>query len=469
MKITRFILREMGSYSPVVQRPYAATVNDRSTAIIGELTENGSNLTSGVLAYTGVLKPDANLGAVSDIANGWGTRRYAFILEVQISQSPTIVVEEVLQGWTDHNEGISMTGAIDRNMRLFFNSKMTKRVMSTHGRYGHGLATSINDACQFLNRPQCKNLVDAPSMARPQDIFSATSVTSYGDSIAGDYGYFDARTSMVSPLHLSRRTNALPGAYLSRTFKAYKSAVASQYGDEDLEDVASTAKREVMEPSINQSTALTELSIISNLRENGSVTYGELVTANPYLDEITEVYRENMNLSRRGDGLPWDGRDAATMCATMLAQAMPVLLMESMYAGTEVHITNETFDSNFVATCSNLVPYSTDIPIDTHYHNFIAKLAHEVAPSVLSHPQQTINVDINSMMFGETYINISLDGGPKELFIFPTFCDTLSTPVIASRDHVRLFGADVIYLADNLTNFEKPVISQRLNTHGDGL
>jgi hypothetical protein len=68
-----------------------------------------------------------------------------------------------------------------------------------------------------------------------------------------------------------------------------------------------------------------------------------------------------------------------------------------------------------------------------NYENFIYRFNTEVMYDLTFGNQDIYQLEMQADMFGDTFISLSLNGGPMVPYNTPSFCDSLMTPVITGN------------------------------------
>lgn len=481
MKIRRLFFREMGTYSDIYSRPYATDVSGRVLSQFDEITRGGQDIQPTVLSglATRILRPtsDVSLENRIQIANGWGTKRFMFIMEAEVHRSSTTVTVEVITGYTDHDDRFTRSGSIDPDTVLYFNSAFTLRTMEVLGGRGRQEQSLIQDSIQIVSRRTMADYgrhsrsVGTVTM-RPEDLFIAQTRLPEFEELSNDEGYRDMRTAMERPLKASRRENTISANYLCKSVAAYRDSGETDFlGDEDIDQRLISARGRVKEPLLQQRRAFEQLARETQIMESGMVTYGELLAMNPDLDRIAEISFNDprVSIDYRSQSAEWNGRNSESIAATIIAHAIPNLLMECMYSSATIVSTNMTRSGQFESTVPMLHPFAAGGDIDENYNRLISKINHELMPGLVLNEYMTVDVSIRSAIYGDTVIDISLDGKPHEHFVFPSFCDSLATPVIADdQHHLYTLAQDIIGITDQLGHIDHSPAPQPTIYQGHG-
>lgn len=468
MKVRRLFFREMGTYSDLFISPYVTEGDGSVVRDLDELTMGGRQIAPSLISgiSSRILRPSSKIDRDRDriiIPNGWNTRRFMFIMEVEIARSASSVSVEIITGYTEHTDVITRSKNIDEDTVLRFNGMYTVRTMQVYGSRGAQESTTICDPIQLVNRRRKPsfglnrdgNGDDTVRMC-PEDLFTIKTQVPEFEELANADGYTDTRGTIMRALSASRRENNLSSHYLTRALTAARDSQDDGFiGDDDGENSRFVRARGlVREPLLNNRPSMAKLADETAILDSGYVTYGELLSMDPGIDRIVQV---NFNddrtsyIDHRNESEEWSDRTTERMCATIIAHAIPNLLMETMYAHTKLISTNLTPSGRFETVATKLHPYMEGADLDENYNRLISKIDNELMPGLLLNDQMVVDVTIECAIYGDTIIDISIDGGRAEHFVFPSFCDSLAALTVSdSRDDLHLLANDIIGIGDQL-------------------
>lgn len=470
MKVRRLFFREMGTYADLYTRPYSTEGDGTIVRDLDEATMGGRHIAPSVISglATRILRPTADVdrrhGRI-EIPNGWSVRRFMFIMEVEVSRGSNSISVEIITGYTEHNEVITRSQNISEDTILRFNGMYTVNTMQVFGRYGAQEQTSIREPIQLVSRRRKPSYGiggggdnDTVRMC-PEDLFTIKTQVPEFDELAHVEGYTDTRGTIMRPLAASRRENNLSANYLTRALEAARDSHEQDFlGDEDESDRMVRARGKVREPLLQNRRSFARLAEETSIMDSGYMTYGELLAMDPDLDRIVEIsFNDDRKsfIDHRNNSENWDERTTEAICATIVAHSIPNLLMECMYAHARIESTNMTFSGRFESVAVKLHPYMEGVDLDENYNHLMSKINTELLPGLILNDSQLVDVTIECAIYGDTVVEISIDGGRKERFVFPTFCDALAAPTVAdSRDRLHVLANDIIGIGDQLGQYD---------------
>lgn len=465
MKVKRIVFREMGEYNDMSLRPFNTNFDSVKINTLAEATEGGRHLTANTLAglSIGMLQPSAKSHGVAPIASGWGEQRMMFLMEVEIQADPKSRITEVISGYTDYFGASALDSRkvkLDERMRLYFNSTFHVRQLMAFGGRGNEWRGNIFDSAQVVTRQKVSDLsrfdgVGTMTM-RPEDVITRANVSEEYRDIAGAAGFRDTRAEFDRrALKFSKRDNTQSAAYLSRTLSALRDSDDDDYLGTKESVKLSAARGQVRERLISNDKVFEELAADTAIMNDGFVEWGELLAMNPNIDEIADVWFQDKRaggIHRRGDSENWGGSDNETMAATIVANTIPAYLIDAMYAEIDFTCTNDTRGGVWETRVAKLIPFIPETDVQENYHHLIARIEHELMPEILFNKMMAVFVRVHSSLYGDTTIDIAFDSGEEARFVYPSFCDSVASPIITnSRDVIDTMAHDVTEIHRQLT------------------
>lgn len=487
-RILGLTLFPVKGYNDVYRRSYNTYIDQSVENKLDEVTQGGTvlnNVSIGEIASQ-VLQPGAQVEQRSNIVHGWQTPRYRFILKVEEMGMGGSVNIGFYVGHTEHSEGVIFHGTrnstFDPNMMFFINSVNRVRV-STFTQNGQQFKNlKAEDSQQFLFSNGAIADLQTGNMGsykmRPQDLFQAQSLL---NRLSQD-GLLDANTIDTTGAimgiggDLSSRSNNDPTNYLTKTLKAYRYANDQNDGYEsDTEDLYQTATTLVKEQSIWNNPFISQMSNHSyNIAANGQFSWNELLRICPHLDQITQVVVPNdvsgniayntsatinsntlngANLWSNENTEHWQGSTNETIAGYMISQALPAMMLEKLIASIRFRMTNQTMTGEIqhsVDAISAVDPAVAHL-MPRHAEMLMDRLRIETLGAVTLNGSLPFDCLVDCSIFGDTFIQISINGGPHTPLLMPTFADNAAAPVITtSMDNYNKVSNDIVNLARKL-------------------
>lgn len=461
--ITKLLFTPTGTYNDQFLRPFylGDNVDLQTMSILQEVTQGGRKINPGVLSpYSGqLLKPSADLTHQIQIANGYGEQRLRFMMEVESVAMGANLISYVT-GWTDYpgyHRVDSQKIVIDPNMKLYFNNTVTLQ-HSNYGDAAGAVRSNVIDTSHLLfgkyNPSFNTDQSQVAMTTRPEDIFSIMEVSMQ----SGGQQYSDGRLLFADLLpKKSRRSNELTNNYLSTVLSNYRDSVTNAAGGmATAQDAMSFAIGNVAESVINEDPLFHAICRTLSFGEDGSITYGALCTVSPGLDYVTGVAGGESKyvqaLHQRGAGTA--NLNSATpecLAATTVAREVPAIMSDLMLTGLMFTATNDTYGGAYeVEIAPNYLSFAK-MDMTRYIEMFKQRLIGTVLQGLSNNRMTKFNMSVQVDMFGEIYVNISLNGGPITPHCFTAFDDASKAPVMSyNQDAVFALVNDFDTIANNL-------------------
>lgn len=475
-------------YNDVYRRSYNTYIDQAVENKLDEVTQGGTilnNVTIGEIASQ-VLQPSAQVEQRSNIVHGWQTPRYRFILKVEEMGVGGSVNIGYYVGHTEHSEGVIFHGtresSFDPNMMFFINSVNRVRIsnFSQNGRSFKNVKAEESQQFLFSNGA-IANLQTGNMGAykmRPQDLFQAQSLLNRlsQDNLL-DTNTIDTTGAIIGiGGDISSRSNNDPTNYLTKTLKAYRYASDQNSGYEsDTEDLYGTAVSLVKEQNIYNNPFISQMSNYSyNIAANGQFSWKELLGICPHLDQITQVVLPNdvsnniayntsatlnanvlngANIWSNENTEHWQGSTNETIAGYMISQALPAMMLEKLIATIRFRMTNQTMTGEIQHSVDSISAIDQDVAhlMPKHAEMLMDRLRIETLGAVTMGGMMPFDCLVDCSIFGDTFIQISINGGPHTPLLMPTFADNAASPVVtSSMDNYNKVSNDIVNLARKL-------------------
>lgn len=471
MNITNLAFMDTGTYDQMFLRPYEILENRRGLESLQIATNGGTNITaSSVAGVAGsVLRPAAQPIAAVQIANGWGTKRYRFFMEITTDDFTGTQSVQYVTGYTDYT-GVSPQGNVDPNMRLHIASVIRMKTLAVPTNMGLVNQMSLRDSAHVMSYNQIPGVNFNPmtpqlNLQRPQDLCQTVQTSEYR-RVSNEF--FDPRTSFTdAKVKLSRRQNSLAPKYLSDVLKA--GVMSLNQADESSSEIQlwGQAAGYVNETPYTENDVLFELHRKTSFNEGDSVTYGELKYLCPHLERVTHYFPvKTMVQQQMEQGIPapyvgtytqghesgWGGVDNETLWAQILSNSVPALMMECMLKETFFTLHNHTLDNSLSLTFTQAVPMGRHLNSAQLLETFAYRLQHDFVRDLLAGDPRPFHIEGLFDILGESRLTIGIAGGHKKSFATPTFADNLFPPVLTlGQERVNALSDTVEYMVSNLT------------------
>lgn len=455
IRVVRALFLETGTYDQQYLRPYQTHVDSNIALRMGEVISNNGGkdvLIPGDIAglATSILSPQAAPGAAVAMPNGYGVKRFRFLIEVEFLRGNTTTVKEIISGYTD-TAGVSITGNRDQNMRMYFNNVFTVRtVTDPSGR----VMSNVEETSQVLTSPPILGQVQSMGLdpfspngngmiytQSPQDVMDMLSTESLGSVINESVGF------RINRVKKSNRGNTVPSMFLSKAISGiWQGHKTKDAGDNDYMQVFAHetntydhAKSIVREASITSDTVFSRIWLETSYPKTSSVSYNELCSIMTGLDQVAEFRIsggvQSRNVVQAGMGASWQSSTSESVVATTVAQAIPSIMMQNFIH--RIHFVATNISGQLVIGPVE----ATDVPLALfnvpNFQNYIQRFIDRAIIelfSPLSHNNQVqLTVRVNCNVLGDTLVSVTYAGGPTIDYFAPTFADHLISPVLTDN------------------------------------
>lgn len=391
-----------------------------------------------------IIKPKAESSGPAIIANGWEEKRFRFYMEVELTRTAYSSTYLMITGFTDYT-GVSASGAIDPNMRLYFNNivQYTDSVFRNDAQGFVGTNRTTQNNSQIIQPLIHTSGVPYSNRVRPQDVVSNMALmdmTNDSDLVANTIG------SMSSAAQASR-ARQLPSTYISNVLNASITAGDMVDSLANTFDSGEQAYYKEMigrlrENGFSSNPFLSSLQTSTNYIHSGSVTWAELAALYPEINEptVTEVqfvkalpdYRMHTEHLR---GISYENQAIA-----IIQNILPAIMTLNMIHQASFMLTNETVDGFHKYIPTSIIPMTDKINVPVKMKSFEEQIIHQLAPAIAGGNGFSYTVQISANSLTEMLVNIRLNGNHAVEVAVPLYADsTFSCFGYATRhelDHI---------------------------------
>jgi hypothetical protein len=473
-EILQALFIETGTYNDMTIRPYQTAGDQSHIQEMQRLTEYGRHLSPSALCgiATQVLRPSAQSHSMAMIDNGWQEPRFRFIIKVrEVDNHQGLTTIKILQGYTSH-VGLSMHGAVDPNMLLYFNNVVVLRqvmVNSPSGNYVTSHVASADHLLRGVYRPTFTAEPEMTYLMRPEDVFTAIS----RQMLVGE-DIMDLRLGFAeSAMKKSRRRNGSAAHYLNDVMVNYRDSLDySEFGS-PLSNFAENARGNLIEGSSDQDPFLRLLKNQSvNFTNNGGIAYSELCYIFPEFDHVAtlipakKIQIQNSGFANHQAGQTeyWTSANNETVWATILSQSVPALMMDLMLSRIAFTATNRTIGTDYFVEVADPCSFADGIDLSPYIATFKSRMVNEVLRGLSSNNLIDFAIQMVCDVLGETRINVRIAGGLLTEFVTPSCCDGLFSPVLASTyEQVETLSYDIQNMASSVAEMQSPPMYNNTN------
>lgn len=441
VEVIAMYLNETGTYNDMVQRNYKANLShDSINDIVAQVARN--NLTTSGTSMTGlassVIDIDGRGGNQIYIPNGWGTKRFRFILQTRETSMkfPGVTYYTYLQGFSDFMDVSIQSSQINPDTNFFINSflRIQENVVQTPN--GPQLMHRVHSKGQLLNGTLVanQNVSGMTHFMRPMDMYGA--VQTLADRELATADVIDMRNCSIGGSNsvMNNYQNNTASHYLSRLLSPFttslkQAAHAPGYGS--VYDVA-LGHATSQEPTAydNPMIFLIERNFgrpgspFFNLKELSSLDsqLGQKVIYTP-----TDVNFSN-GLATRGMSADWNNALPETILATKLANCIPGVLWSNFIGMASFGLTNALGGGRVALAMEMVRPITKYSPPETAAA-FYTELEEVIARDISYNNQIMFDVKVNVSILGDIQLQVSVNGGPMTLYVAPAFSSGTINPM----------------------------------------
>jgi len=446
VKINRMLLvTTRDSYKNIYQRSFNLngdinTLNKMSAVFSNSGVGNNSSISDVIAAQT--MAEAINIASmplgIANIPNGWGTQRLRFILEVESYTGPMTIVS-YLQGFSEYHDP-SFTGKVDPTMKFYINS-ITNVIKTLDPVTGQMVITPKNTLNIITDLSGNKNYTEVErfddfKLARPIDIMSTYGVLEkYGDMNGETYNH----TGVVNSLtETSRRANNDPIKYMTSTLNSYIESKSLTGLTSNIGDISNTACGILNEESVINIPFMFLISRLTNDISPSSFNLNVLNRIDGLVSHKINLIDNVNDLGNIPTNYKLDSDITADMLqptvetikSTTFAQSLNSAMLDNLLSNVSLSITNSSGQPVVVITDAK--SFIEGINISKFVNNLVSRIKNIILPKITDNNQTIVEIHAHSDILGDTSLTISINMSPSEIYRFPTFADSLYSPVVTN-------------------------------------
>ena len=463
MSVKKLLLQETGTYNEQYRRPYVTNLSGETRNDILEAVEGKNNITAASLSNVsmGFIAPAANWEAQVVIPNGWNTPRLRFILEVYIENNMGMGITEYITGYTEYSDQ-SLRNRIDPKMMFFINNISQTKTVTNNTPLGNQSYQSLIDSSHVLVNNNFSSMFDTAKVysLKPESIIQDIDTQSLGMHV-NDMVY-NTTTSFVKtqPAKANRKNNIAP-IYIASLLDGYLQSSRAE-SDETHSRLLAQTHSALESASFSKDNFLMFLQLRLTQRGHG-IALGNTFT----LEDLIALDPNTTNVMKLADYMPggfhqtgqsagWGGSDGITQYAATIAQALPAYLTQFCFNTISFTSTNHTVTGEIVTAVSNVRGFNSALDLSNEISAFVFRLNNDLLMGLSYGNRMPFQLEVNCDLMGETWIELSLNNEPMTTFVTPSFCDSLTTPIITSNADIlhgiaRDFDGLMTSIAENDT------------------
>lgn len=443
IKIGKLLMQETGTYNSMFQRPYVTFLDGVTMDnLLNRLDVAKNGLVTGDLlaGISGsMMSPSASPGNEILIPQGWGERRVRFLIEVYVTTNTGSTYIYYFQGYTSHL-GVSDSGNIDPKMEFHINSFLRVTRSTQYAANGLVAMDVVTESAHVINGAVQYDFRDNSDQytMRPHDVFTGMQSSHLEEAYNyhGDeaVGLTDTRLVLTDPIR-SNRENNVPSKFIAKMVTNYNNGVMlNEFGQSET-DIMDRCRHMTNETNLSENSFIRSMANIKGYGNGTDFTFSDLEILDPDVTRVTNYLTVGASQARTmnvaGQSAYWNDASRDTVVATMLSNSIPAIMMELMISKIYFRTTN--LDSQGMINTVIIDGKSlTSADIAPYFAKFKLKLEREILPDVSFNNQEMFAIDMSVDLFGDTVLNLSLNGAPNVMYTTPSFCDSLISPIVTN-------------------------------------
>ena len=461
----------MGSYLPVLNRPYVVNATTDAIETISErLYDSRSgkitpNIINGVA--NDIIRPSTT-GFDGGLNQQWvGTRRFIFMLKVATIDAAGMTYNTYLQGYTDY-DGITPNGNADPRLNHHVNSIIETCDMTINTPLGIYRKEKINKIYNVMGSVETAGYDVETFAQRPGDILdniSALNIDSLGE---GQYRTFMAKNTLNQ---FNQRTlgssveNDVTTQYVSKLLTT--GLLTNKNQDIMIDSMGSLTgtdePRGIEEPSIYNNRFMKYLGRLSGERiAKKTFQFQTLFQIDPTIDarfrvlNITKDYVDFATSSTPETGEYWNGQDPATLKAYSLIENSVALATRCGFNKLYFIASNRMSPTGEISIY--ITNFNSYINLDENEINILLELFKEryitdIFINESNSGNMPLHVEGYVDLLGTSKIKLAYGYFPETWYTIPTFANSLFSPILTlNKDTLDYTTMQFMNVIDSISN-----------------
>lgn len=448
IEIEELILIESAQYPKQFLRPYRAEMNGGIIDRVGERLQRTKKFTPSILANMAnqFIVPDTRPRGLIEIPHGWHERRGRFVLTLSLKMPTGDRLRQVVMGYTN-TVGFSHR-RVDPDMEFYINNTymLNSRIVGERGRSRQVWMPNANNEV-YSDRSDSggrrSSNRDRRFTVRPEDIYStldAAETMQVVDDVT------DMRTTLGRNSVKSRSGNRINGRYMASVLTARQKAInASDEWGTGAMDITATAQGYVAESFPTEDVFMRRIS--NNRGCDATIDdfmFRDLTDMDPSIERRVNPKRfddETRAATRydEEDINPCDGQEEEDRIAALVAMAVPALMLECGIFAMTLQAHNQTISGDFEIVPNDVRSLlGKDVDMGIFIDMLIDRLRDELFVPISADGRMDVGIELRCRIFGEVDFTLFWAGEGRGRWVFPCFCNSLSSPVITDdRNDVK--------------------------------
>ncbi len=337
-----------------------------------------------------------------------------------------------------------MNDRVDPKMTFYMNNVGRTRTVTHNTPLGSQTYQNVIDSSHILVNDKFSNAFDSSKVytLAPESVVNQISTAGIiGDDVGGS-SFYDTSTALTkaNPTKSDRRNNIAP-VYVSSLLDSYLQSARSEESigqDAILEDVRNTLSTSSFtdDPFLMWMTSHKKRHGFG-FSDGNTFTLEDLVALDPNTVNVMRVANKmQANTHVAGTTSGWGGSDGVTQCASIISQSLPAYLTQFCFNKLHFTSTNYTMTGQIDTKISSALGYNNGIDQSNEVQSLIYRINTELLMGISFGNTMPFNIEVRCDLIGETWIELSLNGEPAQMFVSASYADALTTPIVTTNQNV---------------------------------
>lgn len=414
------------------------------------------------------------------VPNGWGEERFTFVMGVRVTTGNMETVE-VVSGYTDRMDTAVQGGDvfiapdtvfyinnIAKISQRTLNNVSIPRIRDSFSVMGGGLGDQAYEG-QVTTKMTPAMLLDAAYMS---GIDGLSSIPPQNRIIDSHY--------VTSIPTVTRRTNSSATNMVSKVVESYVAQHNTEIiGGIPTQDAANYIRGHISDPSVYDVSFMTVLSSYTSGTQS-TFDWGTLQQLDQWIDEKAEV--QSMEYTTDQYESPWHAPTRESQMAIVVSTMVSSLMTNHSLSAIDFQSTNMV-SGNFGMGPTHLTEVTSARGISSVQNQFLVDqynlfkqiIDDEIVQVISSNHEVEYELYVSATINQDIVIEIGFGGNQTSSYAFPSFADSLISPMLTTnQDLCRRNASDIGTLMDNMTEMrvsnmapnEVWAPNSTVNTHG---
>ena len=480
VEVVALHMQETGTYNDMYQRDYVGHLgHDDVNGLLTTMARNNMNTRGNAFSNiaSSVIDLDSRNPTGILIPNGWGAKRFRFILQTRERSAlfPNTVFYTYIQGFSESMDVSLQTQQLNPNMTFFINNFIRIQEIQVNTAQGPRLQHRVQQSGQLINGILVANQNPGgiAHFLRPVDVLSRVQVMNDAELMSADVTDLRGSSLAGSQSVMSSFGNSTPTTYLSRLLTPIVDAVNQvNY----VQGVGNTVDRVVgnaygNEPTVESMPFLSLLERRLNRPGGATFTMSELAQIDPTVGSRTNVRPVSTQyasaLTSRDNSSYWNNAEPETLFAAKLVTSIPALLWSNYIGFASFTFTNAVGGNRVEVKMHQINPITIYTPPEV-LNRFMVDLEDVIARDASYNNQIQFTCDVNVSILSDIHMQVSLNGGPKIPYVAPVFTSGVLNPIYThNHDNFEKFATAMHRVTQGVESISREVSSSisNLNTN----